>query len=164
MTLSVEDYLENEAVVQVDWKLNLLTENYSVYLSSTDHSNVTTTSNNSIRVMLLYNNEYNFSLVGNNCKGSNTLFSTTFMVGKWIPIMLSVWKTSTILKECVESIHSKSMHVQTLQCIMWYTATTHVVCQLFCTMACSLAPNLQTQCAPVVCRCRFAVYPSLSRM
>ena len=82
MTLSVKDYLENEAVVQVDWEQGLLAENYSVHLSSTDYSNVTTTNNNSIGVILSYNNEYNFSLVANNCKGSSIPFSTTFVVGK----------------------------------------------------------------------------------
>ena len=82
MTLSVKDYLENEAVVQVDWEQGLLAENYSVHLSSTKYSNVTTTNNNSIRVILSYNNEYNFNLVGNNCKGSSIPFSTTFVVGK----------------------------------------------------------------------------------
>ena len=82
LTLSVKNYLDNEAIVQVDWGQVLLTENYSMHLFSINHSNVTTTNNNLITVMVSYNNEYNFSLVASNCKGSSTLFSTTFTVGK----------------------------------------------------------------------------------
>ena len=80
--LNIEEYLKNEAVVLVEWEQGLLSEKYSVHLSLVNHSNVTITNNNSIRVMLSYNNEYNFSLVASNCKGSSILFSTTFIVGK----------------------------------------------------------------------------------
>ena len=69
VTLSVEDYQENKAVVRVEWEEGLLADNYSIHLSSTNHSTVAITNNNSIRLMLSYNNEYNFSLVANNCKG-----------------------------------------------------------------------------------------------
>ena len=80
--LNIEEYLKNEAVILVEWEQGLLSEKYSVHLSLVNHSNVTITNNNSIRVMLSYNNEYNFSLVASNCKGSSILFSTTFIVGK----------------------------------------------------------------------------------
>ena len=84
VTLSVEDYLESEAIAQVNWKQSVFTDSYLVYLSTINQSNinVTITSNNSIRLWLSYNNEYNFSLVANNCRGSSMPFNTTVMVGE----------------------------------------------------------------------------------
>lgn len=82
MTLSVEDYLDKEAVVQVNWQQSLFAANYSVKPFTTHQSNVTITNNNSIRVLLSYNNEYNFSLVANNCRGSSMPFNTTVTVGE----------------------------------------------------------------------------------
>ena len=88
VTSSVEEYQENKAIVRVEWEQGLLADNYSVNLSSINRSTVDITNDNSIRLMLSYNNEYNFSLVANNCGGTSTPLSTTFMVGEWIPIML----------------------------------------------------------------------------
>ena len=77
VTLSVEDYQENEAVIQMSWNQSLFTDHYVVYLSSIYESSETITYN-SIRLVLSYNTVYNVSIVANNCRGRSIPVSVFF--------------------------------------------------------------------------------------
>ena len=62
----------NRALVEIQWDSNDMADHYTVIVSPPIESGSTfTTSNTSIQLPVLYNQEYNISVVANNCAGNS---------------------------------------------------------------------------------------------
>lgn len=79
----------NHTHVEVQWVINVsmhaMAEKYFVtVIPLTEPEYIVTTHNTSIQLIVLYNQEYNISVVANNCVGNSTRFSTIFNISKFI--------------------------------------------------------------------------------
>lgn len=81
VTLTITDYQEQWFVVRFHWKQHMIPAQYSVSWSSAHMASMTTTSNNSVQLLLSYNAEYNISVVASNCGGTSAPIGELFRIG-----------------------------------------------------------------------------------
>ena len=82
ISVNIEENQESGAVARISWNDGLFTFQYSVLVLSNQESSITTTNNNWIKLLLLYNSDYNISVVATNCRGSSNPVSILLTIGE----------------------------------------------------------------------------------
>ena len=77
--------LDTNVLLKVQWNTNTTQKSVDCFITitpPTESGSVFTTSNTTIQLSILYNQEYNISVVANNCAGNSTPASINFYIGK----------------------------------------------------------------------------------
>ena len=77
--------LDTNMLLKVQWNITTTHKSVDYFISitpPTEFGSVFTTSNTTIQLPVFYNQEYNISVMANNCAGNSTPASANFYIGK----------------------------------------------------------------------------------